>query len=225
MSFTTQGAKPAHLPIILTNRDSRLVKAAIAVNYAKDHADPDDPDSKALWRPLHNLWEREVKRACPNYRPLKGEFFGTICDSGREGEYTCGASCIKCQFLSSVYAPAPLQPATRQPHPPLPIVNMVPVRQHADKFAEIAAQPVVSVSAPEPDPTSDPELELTAQFNDLVESIPVYRQAIRQTHDEETILYYEDCIREAASDAAMLATKFPVPKMAELFQQLSALRL
>ena len=217
MSFTTQGAKSAHLPIILTNRDSRLVKAAIAVNYAKDHADPDDPDSKALWRPLHNLWEREVKRACPNYRPLKGEFFGTICDSGREGEYTCGASCIKCQFVASDFDPR------SAPAPPLPIVNMVPIRQHADKFAEIAA--ASAAPAPETDATSDPELELTAQFNDLVESIPVYRQAIRQTHDEETILYYEDCIREAASDAAMLATKFPVPKMAELFQQLSALRL
>ena len=223
MSVQTTGAKSAHLPIILTNRDSRLVKAAMAVNYAKDHADPDDPDSKALWRPLHNLWEREVKRACPNYRPLKGEFFGTICDSGREGEYTCGASCIKCQFLSSVYAPAPLLPAARQPAAPLPIVNMVPIRQHADKFAEIAATSAAPV--PEPDATSDPELELTAQFNDLVESIPEYRKAIRQTEDDETILYYENCIKENIREALALAVKFPVPRMAGLFQQLSALRL
>jgi hypothetical protein len=94
---TSVGAKSAPLPIILSNRDSRLVKAAIAVTEAKEH----NLDDKSMWRPLHGLWEREIKRACPSYRPLKGEYFGTLCDSGREGAPAC-SHCGQCQFFSSL---------------------------------------------------------------------------------------------------------------------------
>jgi hypothetical protein len=94
---TSVGAKPAPLPIILTNRDSRLIKAAIAVTEAKER----NLDDKAMWRPLHGLWEREMKRACSSYRPLKGEYFGTLCDSGREGAPAC-SHCGQCQFFSSL---------------------------------------------------------------------------------------------------------------------------
>jgi len=278
-----------YMPDVLTNSKSRLVKAALAVNHARDTADPNDPDSKALWRPLHNLWEREVKRYCPSYRPLKGEFFGTICDSGREGEYAAGPDCVKCQFLCCDFAvaPTPLLPAAPLPPSPLPAVNMLPIRQHADSFAELAAYPpkritdpevrptpglpaplaaaavdwgiefdpsaklatppavtsavldqvisvvaasailpaAVPVPSPDVDATPDPEPDLTAEFNSLVEDIPSYRAAIRQTSDEATVLYYEGCIKETLRDATALAAKFPPEQIPGLLQHLALLRV
>jgi hypothetical protein len=211
---TTAGPKCA-LPVILTNRESRLVKAAIAVTEAKER----HLDDKPLWRPLHALWEREVLAACPSYRPLKTEYFGVVCNSGTGGDYYRGAACLKCQFLDCDNDPR----ARSEVRVPLPVVPLAAVKESAARFAEIARAPQ-PLEAPAPVVTHEQIMAIEMEIGELLECVDTYIQALPEVAAEpETAQHYRDCIRDGVRQACEVAGKLPLARRAELYQLLAAI--
>ena len=223
------GAKPAQLPIILTNRESRLVKAAIAVTELKES----NLENKSTWRPMHAMWEREVKRACSSYRPLKGEYFGTLCDSGRDGAPAC-SQCGKCQFFASVNdtpetlrqykahrAPALAKtvPVTEQPL--VPVVSMASIEDHAARFGGLARSIARSIQTPAPVVVCEQASAVELQFSELITQTIAAAEARRSEIDPVKAQRHTEAFQDSFHKALKLLPKLPAAQQPRMLNVLS----
>jgi hypothetical protein len=139
VSTHSPAQKQDSLPVILTDSNTWLCKLAQVTVDLRDKS-----EDRAVWGPVHHSFERHVKQACPKYRPLKGEFFGTICDSGREGELFRGPLCAKCQFVNSDLFAKEWVPTAQ---PPVEIAPAVPVSSAADPAPALTDEQAAAIAA------------------------------------------------------------------------------
>ena len=205
------------LPNVLTDRNAWLYKLSCVATELRDK----DASDRDTWRPVHQAFERHMLSVCPQYKPCKGEYFGTICDSGRDGSYLRNSTlCAACQFIHAEHLPAKPTLTRSAPAP------MVQIKEAAQAFAAAATQAV-----PAEDPchtTAAVEADLF-RFAELVKGIKyAAQQAVIET-EEHFIAFYDDYIDSGLMElhalihgtqgyeAAMMLSEFKDSGLVSLF--------